>query len=385
MPLEFTKRSLTNEFRRVERDLKLVSNIDMRKFKAMTPRQLETAIGELKGVERRVVSEESYGSWLSSDKFAETKMLVDALGILKEYKMDKLAGETLVPGYIYYRGVKQFGSILEGQRCIVDRNHAPEWNKWSMVSAVAKAIEVLQYGSEKDFRNIYIEAADGRADALENVSLEHLTESSQHALKLIENYCDKRWDGPWAWEIPSPYKLRNLIEDNRDMKKSAVAEMQDRFSTIISRLNEGEMDKFEVVLAAKEMTKKIQGMIEDLGKLSGEGLITLKDNSRSAFGDESVSNLEQLNEPINQAADILSQLRATMEQVVSQLESGANVGIGAAAEMGDTANDLGSPADAMGAQMGDDMVGGDLGVSGAEDLADVALDGEMEERPMKDM
>lgn len=383
MPLEFTKRSLTNEFRRVERDLKLVSNIDLRRFKAMTPRQLEAAINDLKGVERRIISEESYGSWLSGDKFAENKMMVDALGILKEYKLDKLAGETLVPGYVYYRGVKQFGSILEGQRCIVESNRQPEWNKWSMEAAVAKAVEVLQYGTEDDFRNIYIEAADGRADALENVSLEHITESSQGALKIIESYCDKRWDGPWAWELPSPYKLRNLIEDNRDMKKSAVAEMQDRFSTIIRKLNEGEMDKFEVVLAAKEMTKKIQSMIEDLGKLAGEGLLTLKDNSRSAFGDESTAQIDQIQEPINQAADILSQLRAAMEQVVSQLEQGADAGIGAAAEIGSAGGDMGSPADAMGGEP--PMDGGELGVSGAEDLADVSLDGEMEERPMKDI
>jgi len=382
MPLEFTKRSLTNEFRRVERDLRLVSDIDLKKFKAMTPRQLEAAIAQLKTAERRVISEESYGSWLSSDKFAESKMMVDALGILKEYKLDKLAGETLVPGYIYYRGVKQFGSLLEGQRCIVDQNHQPEWQKWSVESAVAKAIEVLQYGTEADFRNIYIEAADGRADALENITLNHITESSQGALKMIESYCDRRWDGPWAWELPSPYKLRNLIEDNRDMKKSAVAEMQDRFSTIIRQLNEGEMDKFEVVLAAKEMTKKIQGMIEDLGKLAGEGLLTLKDNSRTAFGDESTAQIDQIQEPINQAADILSQLRAAMEQVVSQLESGADAGIGAAAELGQAGVQVGgSPADAM----GEPPMGDELGVSGAEDLADVPLDGETEERPMKDM
>ncbi len=381
MPLEFTKRSPTNEFRRVERDLRLVSQVDLRKFKAMTPRRLAIEIRKLKGIEKRIISEESYGSWLSSDGFAENKMLVDALSILKEYKMDKLSGETLVPGYIYYRGVKQFGSVLEGHRCIVENHRNPEWHKWSMQSAVAKALEVLQYGTEKDFRNIYIEAADGRADALENVSFAHIAESSQHALKLIESYCDKRWDGPWAWEVPSPYKLRNLIEDNSDMKKSAVAEMQDRFSTIIRKLNEGEMDKFEVVLAAKEMTKKIQSMIEDLGKLAGEGLLTLKDNSRSAFGDESAAQLDQIQEPINQAADTLSQLRASMENVVSQLEQGADTGAGIAADLGNAGVDLdATPADAMGGEMGDE-----LGVSGAESLADVSLDGEIEERPMKDM
>jgi len=381
MALEFTKRSITTDFRRVERDLQLVAQIDLRKFKAMSPRQLESEIVKLADEEKRVISESSYGSWLSSDKFAANKMLVDALTLLKEYKLNKQEGESLVPGFIYFRNVKQFGSILEGQRCIADKNYTPEWHKWSIKSAVAKAVEVLQYGSEKDFRNIYIEMADGRADALANVSIEHLTESSQEALDLIESYCDRRWDGPWTWELPSPYKLRNLIEDNRDMKKSAVAEMQDRFTTIIRKLNEGEMDKFEVVLAAKEMTKKIQGMIEDLGKLSGEGLLTLKDNARSAFGDQSTANIEQIQEPINQAADILSQLRASMESVVEQLEGGANAGIGAAAEVGDQAADLGTPGDAMGDPMGVDVGG----VPGAEELADVSLDGETEERPMKDM
>ncbi len=380
MALEFTKRSLANDFRRVERDLHLVAHLDMRKFKAMTPKQLAIEIHKLKGIEKKIISEQSYGSWLTSEKFAENKMLVDALDILKEYKEGKLKNETLVSGFIYYRGVKQFGTVLEGQRCIIDRNRHPEWNKWSIESSVAKAIEVLQYGTEKDFRNIYIEMANGRADALENVALEHITESSQNALKLIEDYCDRRWDGPWAWEMPSPYKLRNLIEDNRDMKRSAIAEMQNRFSSIIGNMNNGEMNKLEVVQAAKEMSKKIQGMIEDLGKLAGEGLLTLKDNSRSAYGDKAAEELDRIYEPINQAADTLSRLRAAMEDVTKQLESESNDYSGSTGGMQD--GELGTPGDAMGdAPMGGD----DLGVPGAEDLADVSLDGEMDERPMKNI
>ena len=170
------------------------------------------------------------------------------------------------------------------------------------------------------------------------------------------------------------------------MRITKIEEMKGRFNQLISQLNEGDMDQFEVVMAAKEMTKKIQSMIEDLGKISGEGLLTLKDNTRSAYGDEAASQLDQIQQPLNQAADTLSQLRAQMESAVEQLEGGANTGAAVAgAAMGGQpgeydadgmGGDLGSPADAMGDPMGDASV---------DELADVNLDGEGDERPMKEM
>ena len=228
--------------------------------------------------------------------------------------------------------------------------------------------------------------ADGRPDALGSISVEHITESSDGALEVMESYCDANWAGPWAWDLPFPYKLRDLIEDNLKMRITKIEEMKGRFNQLISQLNEGDMDQFEVVMAAKEMTKKIQSMIEDLGKISGEGLLTLKDNTRSAYGDEAASQLDQIQQPLNQAADTLSQLRAQMESAVEQLEGGANTGAAiAGAEMGGQpgeydeggmGDELGSPADAMGDPMGDASV---------DELADVNLDGEGDERPMKEM
>lgn len=170
------------------------------------------------------------------------------------------------------------------------------------------------------------------------------------------------------------------------MKKSTtIEEMQGRFAQLTTKLREGEMDRFEVVLAGREMVQKIQGMIEDLGKLSGEGLLTLKDNTRSAYGDSAAQSIDaSVTQPLNDAADMLSQLRASMDSVVTQLEGGADTGAGiAGAQMGqdNMAGDMG---------MGDDMggappMGGIPGDAAPDAIAAVDIDGEEMERPKKEL
>ena len=65
-----------------------------------------------------------------------------------------------------------------------------------MAKAYTSAIDIWSTGITA------IEMADGQLNALQKVSLEHLTESSKDALKSIEEYCDGRWTGPWTWELP---------------------------------------------------------------------------------------------------------------------------------------------------------------------------------------
>ncbi len=392
MTLAFIKPTPVQDFRKLERDLKLV-DVDLTRFKSMTPRQLTKVIESLQARERRVIQETSYASWLSDDAFGINKMLQEALEFLREYKIEKQSQEVLVPGFSYYRGIKQFGDTLQGKRCFFSESTQDNWIEWDCKKSIAKAMELLNNGTSEDFRRIYVEMADGRPDALTNVSLEHITESTDSALNEIEKYCDSRWEGAWPWDIPSPYTLRNIIEDNREMRFSQIEEMKGRFETLLRKVNEGEMDKFEVVLAAKEIASKIQGMIEDLGKISGEGLLTLKDNTRSALGDEAASQLDALSEPINAAADTLSQLRAQMESAVTNLEGSTGAGDvgGAPVPGGDLGvpggdlgaapgGDLGTPADALG-----EPPAPDLGGETSDELADVDLGGEESERPKKEI
>jgi hypothetical protein len=372
MSLEFLNQTPKNAFRKIERDLSTVNpSLDISSFKKMTPNQLDERIQKLENKEKRMIGESKYGSWLTNSEYVETKLLKEALEFLKEYKKEKEKQEILVPGFIYYRGVKQFGPNISGTRCFyMKESKNPIWVNFKMPIAIAKAFNVLRYGTEDDFKTIYVEKSDGRIDGIRNVCLEHITESTSEALKDIEDYCDKRWTGPWPWEVPAPYKLRSMIEDRKQMRKQSVNEMRNRFNHIINLLNEGEMDRYEVISAAEEITGKIQGMIEDLGKIAGEGILTLKDNARTAMGDQAAQRLEQaVSDKISTAADALSTLRASMEQAIDGLKGDSGMDVS-----------MGTPGDALGVGM-DEPVDDSL----ADELADVSLDGEDSERPKKEL
>ncbi len=399
MALEFLNDTPQQAFRKLERDLLLVNpKVDLRQYKNMTPRALGEELETLSTVERTMLHEQTYGTWLTDDKYVEHRLLKEAITFLKDYKNERREEEVLVPGYTYYRQVKQFGSNLSGHRCYFREGAKADWAPFNQPVAVMKAFEVLRHGNDDDFRTIYIEMADGRFNSLQKVSLEHLTESSKDTLKSIEKYCDGRWTGPWTWEIPSPYTLRENIEERNQMRHQAVSEMQGHFEKLIVRMNEGEMDKYEVIASAEEMSSTIEKMVQQIARLGGEGIIVLKDQIRVAMGDEAAEQIEdKFVEPVRAAADALSKLRATIDNTVQKLKQGdmgGDIGGGGLGDElggdlgGDMGGDLGSPEDALGGGLGgmDDELGDPDSDALAGDLAGVGLDGGDDiERPMKDM
>lgn len=380
MALDFLNQTPVTAYRKLEQDIALVNpNIDMRRYKSMTPRNLDKEIEDLEIREQTMLLGNTYGTWLADEEFVEIKLLKEALAYLREYKTDKQKGEVMIPGFTYYRGVKQFGTYLVGEKCYYVEGKE-FWTPFKLASALAKAIEITKHGSEDDFKRIYIELANGRPDSLQNVTIEHLTESSGDALKEIEKYCDGRWTGPWLWELPSPYTLRTKIEDNQEMRKQSIAEMQGRFNHIMTNLQEGEMEQFEVIQAVQDIEKQLDNVLKDLGKISGEQLLTLKDNARTSLGDQAADQIDAaLTGPINDAANSISKLRAAVSKAVESLKQqasggGMDMGMG----MDDLGGDLGTPMDAL---AGDELGGDDL----AGEIADVNLDGEVEERPKKEL
>jgi hypothetical protein len=397
MALEFLNDTPQRAFRKLERDLMLVNpEVQLGQFKAMTPRALESVLIKMDAKRTNILAETTYGAWLRSEKYVELHLLKEAVEFLKEYKEGKRDDEALVPGYTYYRKIKQFGENLVGHRCYFRENVTPMWVPWKMDMNVAKALEVMRHGGEDDFSRIYVEMANGRLDALQKVSIEHLTESDSDALQTIGKYCDDRWDGAWPWESPSPYTLRETIEETNEMNFKSMNEMQSQFTTLLTALNEESMDKYEVIAAAEEMASTIEKMVEQVARLGGEGIIKLKNQIRISMGDDAAAQIEdKFLDPVRQAADALSQLQATILQTVENLK-GAGDAVdtaqgavaGADAAMGGMGgDDLGSPEDALGGDpMGGDLGGDPLGGDDiAGDLADASLDGGDGERPMKDM
>ena len=126
------------------------------------------------------------------------------------------------------------------------------------------------------------------------------------------------------------------------------------------------MDQFEMVAASKEMMKRVDGMISDLGKLSSNGIETMA--QAKSMGDDHIVQPMQaaLGEPLNAAVSALTDLKASLSAATSEITGG-----GSSSSMLDLddgmGDDMGSPMDAM----GDDPID------------DVAIGGDEEERPMK--
>lgn len=132
-------------------------------------------------------------------------------------------------------------------------------------------------------------------------------------------------------------------------------------------LIESELEKAEVVLAAKAILEKLQGMAEDLAKVEANDIMPMLDGMRLTFGPEladafnatTTAKLRQTTEAIKAAKDSIA-------SEVAKLEGSVNGGM---------TNDM-----AMGAQDADapELGGEDLGLGGEADLGDMGGMGDEE-------
>jgi hypothetical protein len=253
------------------------------------------------------------------------------------------------------------------------------WADFRESVPVQKAMEVIRFGSPEDFYHIYVETANGRADALEKVTIEHLRESSEDALAEIEAYCDSRWEGAWPWEQRTPYRVESMIEEQTNMRIAEMAMMQGRFNSLLKQLNEDDMVKYELIQAVTDMEKNVDSMVTDIAKLSAAG-IEASAKASTGLSPETGQEIEHAwQTAVNTAAQALTQVKAQLSQIRTKVQDGTS-GMGDDGLGGD---DMGmmSPDQAM----GDDPMGGDpMGMDDSVDaMADVPLDHAKDERAVK--
>jgi len=300
------------------------------------------------------------------------KLLQDGLASLREHREITEETEVLVPGFTYYDNVCQFGRHIEGQICTyLGEGRPANWINFIDSTPIMKALEVVRRGDASDFRRVYVEMANGRADALSNVSIEHITESTDEALLEIEAYCDTRWEGPWPWEVAAPFRLGRLIEERKQMREQTLVEMQQILVNLLEFQDTGGQEQFEIVSMARNMSENMQAMIEKLAKLTGDGIINLKAMVMTKMGDEAAMKVEHgITQPLNQCADAMARLKANLDALVNELQNHVpsdldQTGGMPGADMG------GMPGADMGADMsGAGDMGGDMGgeaMPGADD------------------
>ena len=135
-------------------------------------------------------------------------------------------------------------------------------------------------------------------------------------------------------------------------------------------LREGEEDKAELVMAAKQMVERLTGWMEDVAEMQTEAMLDLSDSIRDEMGHEAADNF------VNTVKPGLESLYATMEETRKSLTSGVGLLTGdqdAAAMGGDMGAEAGSGMDDMGAPPED---GSDIGAGEADALdAEIGAEG----------
>jgi hypothetical protein len=126
-------------------------------------------------------------------------------------------------------------------------------------------------------------------------------------------------------------------------------------------LTEGEEEKAELIMAAKDMTDRITGWLEDVASMKSEAMLDLLDSIRDEMGTDVSSSFEQTVRPaLDEIYLALEKNRQALAQAVAVLtgtEAPGGMGMGAPGGMG--APEVGAPEAAAGME-------DELGAAGAE-------------------
>lgn len=132
------------------------------------------------------------------------------------------------------------------------------------------------------------------------------------------------------------------------------------------RLMEDEMDRAELVLAAKAILDKLQDMAEDLAKIEADDVLPLLDGIRSQFGPQVSDNLNSAaTETLRSALEAVKSSKDRIGQVVQNME-GVVTGDGSNDMSMNAGTDEETPAD----------LGGDMGDTSEQPAADADTGGD---------
>jgi hypothetical protein len=142
-----------------------------------------------------------------------------------------------------------------------------------------------------------------------------------------------------------------------DVLNAAIAERDDHIidaiDEAVERVNEGEEDKAELVMAAKDMVDRVTGWMEDTAEMQTESMLELADAIRDEMGSEQAETFTSTVKPALEA------MYAAMETTRGTLTQGVGMLTGEA-----------EPMDTMG---DDDM---DMDMEPTDDMDDMEMDAE---------
>ena len=158
-----------------------------------------------------------------------------------------------------------------------------------------------------------------------------------------------------------------------DVLNAALSERDDVTVAIdeaIEQVNEGEEDKAELVMAAKDMVDRVTGWMEDTAEMQTESMLELADAIRDEMGSEQSEAFTASVKPALEAMyNVMETTRETLTQGVGMLTGEAEP----MDTMGDDdmdmepTDDMDAPADDMDMDMDDDFGAADPAAGGEEE------------------
>lgn len=306
----------------LEKRLKTLGR-DISQFKSKSIPDINHAIHILEGKVGTIMEADNFNSYHQNPEYVKECLTLKAFNLIKQIKEDREAAEEFIPGFTYYDASLTEGRVV-GKKCFYSGENKALWIKLNEDVRVLKAMEVMEHGSDEDFKKLYFELADGKPFAsAAQYCVEHITESSDEALTEMAKYADTRWDGKWPWQVKASRKLSRTIRENTTMIRNSLRQFRNEFSQARRKLAEGEIEKSEIALKFRGVADDITGMIEKLGKTSAALMTDERDRVRSEFGDQHLAGLETLSrETITHAVDALSDLKAAIEKQVDDMING---------------------------------------------------------------
>lgn len=339
-------------------------NRDISSFKSKSISDVNHAIHVLESKVTAIMEDDNFNAYHQNPSYVKETLTLEALKLVRQIKETKEANEVLIPGFTYYDCTIKESRVV-GKKCFFTEGRAL-WTDVNQDVRVMKVMEIMEHGTDEDFKKLYFEMADGKPFAsAAKFTTTHITESSDKALTEMATYAENRWDGKWPWQVKASRKLSRTIRENTKMIKNSLRQFRDEFSATRRQIAEGEIEKSEIILKFRGVGDDITSMIEKLGKTSAALMTDERDRVRTEFGDQHLAGLETLSrETITHAVDALSDLKAGIDKQIEEMSNGG--GEAPRPEFDDPTSDVPPMAPS-----GDDFDdNGDLGGAGIEDLED---------------
>lgn len=173
---------------------------------------------------------------------------------------------------------------------------------------------------------------DPKNDGKRNVALRALvgTENFSRARRALEMYKQGKTVPPMYMQALMP--IIDMIDEIMASGMANVRMMQminkrskKTLGISESTLTEGKMESAELVLAAKDMVDRIQGMLEDVGEMMNEDLLPLVDSIRDEMGNDKATNFENAARgTLESFMDAVTQARSDMDNASRVLTDNAD-------------------------------------------------------------